>query len=467
MSLRLLTSLVGASFIALTSSFLHDIYSHQTAHSHYSTHSNTLLMLANTNTNNHDYSKQSSSLINLQLHTVRQCPSETLASLSEACKTLGIESFDVYGDYQSDSQQSYLRQFESEVASHFGKQDALFCLSGGMAQSIALMINAKTHGNSGNRAFACHPTSHLLLHENDAYSELLDMEAVITGCDKDFDIGNFKQNGCHGMGPMRLLDVRDVLSSDNDNLTSFPDQKSVTSNDISTLILELPHRELGGKLTPWDEVQDMSVLCKDKGVKFHCDGARIFEASAGYGHETLAQTAEPFDSVYISFYKGVGSVSGAMLLGDNSFIAEARVWLRRFGGNLYSVLPYAVSCWYGFRNNCRDDVFLKRRKKLARIIDTLNADEDVRSIVQFDPEVPLTSMVHGYLKAPLDECNEALNKVEESTNIRVLTRLSRVNDDESFGCRFEWSIGTSNVLIDDEDFILGWKAFAGILNDSQ
>jgi threonine aldolase len=412
--------------------------------------------------------------VDLQLHTIRQSPAETLASLSEASKTLGVAAFDVYGDYQSSAQKSYLRKFESEVADCFGKEDALFCLSGGMAQSIALMINAKSHsssnGSNGVRAFACHPTSHLLLHENDAYSELLGMEALITGA-KEFDIESFKRNGCCGMAPMRLSDVKDILLADNDALTTFPNQKSITCNDVSTLMLELPHREIGGKLTPWEEVQGMSALCKEKGVKFHCDGARIFEASAGYDHETLMQTAEPFDSVYVSFYKGLGSVSGAMLLGDSEFVAEARVWLRRFGGNLYSVLPYAVSSWDGFRKNYLvgnkrgNAVFVERRRKLARVIDILSADTAVQSIVQFDPSLPQTSMIHGYLKAPLDDCKRALLMVEQSTGIRVLFRLSKIVDnDGSFRCRFEWAMGTSNVLIDDKDFILGWQEFSRVVD---
>jgi threonine aldolase len=47
--------------------------------------------------------------------------------------------------------------------------------------------------------------------------------------------------------------------------------------------VELPHREVGGKLTPWDEVEEISRLCENNGIQLHCDGARIFEASAGYG----------------------------------------------------------------------------------------------------------------------------------------------------------------------------------------
>ena len=56
----------------------------------------------------------------------------------------------------------------------------------------------------------------------------------------------------------------------------------------------------------------------------------------------MSEIASVFDSVYISFYKGLGSISGAMIMGEKDFCDEARVWLRRFGGNLYTLLPYCM-----------------------------------------------------------------------------------------------------------------------------
>lgn len=81
---------------------------------------------------------------------------------------------------------------------------------------------------------------------------------------------------------------------------------------------------------------------------------RIWEASGAHsGSHTVADIAGHFDSCYVSFYKGVGGMTGAMLLGGTEFCEEARVWLRRFGGNLYTLAPYAVSCWAGFRRKVR------------------------------------------------------------------------------------------------------------------
>lgn len=221
-------------------------------------------------------------------------------------------------------------------------------------------------------------------------------------------------------------------------------------------------------------------------------------------HESVKQTAQPFATVYVSFYKGLGAISGAMLLGDNEFCSEARVWLRRMGGNLYSVLPYAVSSWDGFRRNCLKEVahtnadvqqghsqqynlvydpeiFEARRKKLDRVLGLMQADTMISSIVQFDPAVPEVNMVHGYLRMSYDECITALESVEKNAGIKVLTRVHsccdtshKINNDDhggddnnsEFGCRFELNFGDWNSLVDDEQYVFGWRAFAKAVNGS-
>lgn len=241
-------------------------------------------------------------VLELQTKSFYESPAKSLASLSEACGRLGVDDFDVYGDFDLDEEHSYLRRFEAEVASHFGKEDGVFCLSGGMAQSIALLINAKIHrsardGDVGGEtmAFACHPTSHLLLHENDGFSKLLGMEAVVVSPDFDsakgkeatyYDPQALKDDGCYGMEPIRLSHLQKMFSSSDGGSTiplTYPNLKQIRSSDISTLILELPHREIGGKLSLWEEVEEISRMCRKLGMHYHCDGARIFEASVGYG----------------------------------------------------------------------------------------------------------------------------------------------------------------------------------------
>ena len=123
--------------------------------------------------------------VSLQPPHVPRSPSETFRTLSDACREHGIDAFDVYGDFGASSSEpsstpSFVRTFERSMADELGFDDAVFMPSGVMAQSIALLAHraaSKPYDEEG--CFACHESSHLLLHEQDAYRELLGMGALV------------------------------------------------------------------------------------------------------------------------------------------------------------------------------------------------------------------------------------------------------------------------------------------------
>ena len=84
----------------------------------------------------------------------------------------------------------------------------------------------------------------------------------------------------------------------------------------------------------------MTECARERGWHVHLDGARLWESGPFYGR-SYAQIAALFDSVYVSFYKGIGAVAGAMLCGSRPLVEEARIWQRRHGGNLVALYPYA------------------------------------------------------------------------------------------------------------------------------
>ncbi len=90
------------------------------------------------------------------------------------------------------------------------------------------------------------------------------------------------------------------------------------------------------------------------------DGARLFESLPFY-QKSAADICVLFDSVYVSFYKGIGGIAGAILAGDRDFIEEAIVWKRRHGGDLISLYPYIPSADYYF--NQRIDRMERQRSK--------------------------------------------------------------------------------------------------------
>jgi threonine aldolase len=382
-------------------------------------------------------------------------PSALLAHISEQCVELGVASNDVYGDFGASSTSSWLRRFELEVAQECGKADALFLPSGTMAQSIALCVHreraraAAGHAAVDPDAFAAHWTSHLFLHEQGGYAHLLGMRRLLAA---EADPSRPFQE------PLRLADVERLL---------LPSGAAP-----STLLLEMPHREVGGKCTPWDEVEGISRLCRERGVALHMDGARLWEASGGYAGKTYAELCAPFASVYVSFYKGLGGITGAMLLGDADFIAEARVWLRRFGGNLYSVLPYAVSAWAGYREN--KSAFVARRDRLREVVAALTPV--VAPAVVFDPPVPEASLVHVYLSCDVATALAARDAARESTGICCFSRPVRParfqhggttvdaaagaasSSSSSSWCYFEFNLGPLNGAVPDAEWVRGWAA---------
>lgn len=207
---------------------------------------------------------------------------------------------DHYGDGE------FINRFEDKVAQLLGKESAVFMPSGVMAQLIAVNIWCE-HGRLP--VFGMHATSHLLLHEEQAYQALMQLRGVT--------VGN------------RL---RPILSKD----------LSAIAEPLSCLVVELPAREIGGQLPEWDELAELKKNAAQSGLPLHMDGARLWESQAFY-QRSYAEIVAGFSSVYVSTYKGIGGIAGALLAGDADFIKQARIWLRRLGGNLIKQTPMVVS----------------------------------------------------------------------------------------------------------------------------
>ena len=196
-----------------------------------------------------------------------------------------------------------IEEFQAELAGLLGKESAVFFPSGTMAQQVALRIHCD---ELGLKRVAYHPLCHLEIHEQDGMKELHHLEAVLP------------------VEADKLITLADVMGIE---------------GKIACLLLELPQREIGGQLPPYAELEAISVYCRREGIRLHLDGARLFEVLPYYG-KTAAEVASLFDSVYISFYKGIGGIAGALLAGTEDLTRQAKVWKRRHGGDLISLYPY-------------------------------------------------------------------------------------------------------------------------------
>jgi threonine aldolase len=260
-------------------------------------------------------------------HGPRRSLKETFQSLADSLE--GDEYSDRYGEGE------YLNGFEKEIADLFGKESAVFLPSGTMAQQIALRIWCERRGDF---TVAMHPTAHPETAEHFGYQYLHEIKRIA------FSAPEFLGS--------RILNIKDL-----EGLEKVP----------GALLLELPYRPLGGELPAWDDLSAMSAWAKERGVPFHLDGARVWSCRPFY-QKDFREIAGLFDSVYVSFYKDLGGLTGSMLIGPADFIREARMWQRRYGGNLLTMAPYYVSARNGVREVLpKIDGWVKRAQEVAEI----------------------------------------------------------------------------------------------------
>lgn len=310
--------------------------------------------------------------------------------LKEAFKEIdGQLASDIYG------QGAVIEEFQHKMASLLGKESAVFFPSGTMAQQIALRIWCD---EAGIRKVAYHPLSHLEIHEEKGLQELHQIESVLLA-DKN-----------------RVIEVEDVLQME---------------EEVACVLLELPQREIGGQLPSYRTLEKISAYCREKGIKLHLDGARLLEVLPYY-NKTASEVCSLFDSVYISLYKGIGGIAGAILAGDKEFTSQSKVWKRRHGGDLISLYPYILSAGYYFD---------KRSEKMANyygsakeLANFFNRCEGVATL----PVQPVSNMFHVHFSQSKETMEELLADLQQETEIGL---TSYVKELENGGCSYEVSIG--------------------------
>jgi len=110
---------------------------------------------------------------------------------------------------------------------------------------------------------------------------------------------------------------------------------------VSAIAIETPVRRKQGERFDPVEVKKIVALARREGIRLHLDGARLF-LQAAYTGESVAETARPFDTVYVSLYKYFNAASGAILAGPKDVIDGMYHGRRMFGGGLSAAWPFAV-----------------------------------------------------------------------------------------------------------------------------
>jgi threonine aldolase len=268
---------------------------------------------------------------------------------------------------------------ESQVAALLGKPAAVMFPSGTMAQQSVLRVWSD---RLGSRRIAIPALSHLLHHEQDGPRLLNGFEwALMT-------------RGVTTGGVVPTVD----------HLSAIP-------GVLAAALLELPLRDGGYLLPSWEELEAFSRACGDRAVPLHLDGARIWESAPHLGHSP-AEIAALADTVYVSFYKGLRGMAGAVVAGPEDVIAEVRLWRSRHGGTLWTMLPYAVSALRGLRDQLpRMAEYHERALEMAKLL----AAKGIRTF----PQPPHCNAFRLFIEAPGDIITERVVTVMERERLAV------------------------------------------------
>ncbi len=287
-------------------------------------------------------------------------------------------------------------ELEAEIGRLLGKPAAVFCPSGTMAQQAVLRVHADQRGR---HTIVFHPMCHLDKHEEQAYQRLHGLTGRPVG------------------DPNRLLTLAELGS---------------IVEPAAALLIELPQRDLGGQQPDWDDLVAQCRWAADTGAAAHLDGARLWESAAGYGREP-AEIAALFDTVYVSFYKGIGALPGCCVAGPPEVIAQVRDWRRRMGGTLFGLWPNAASAL--------SQLAVQLPKMPAYVEHARAIAGELRGVagVRVVPDPPQASMMHILLATTAEGFAETVRDL--ATHQRVWTWADAMTTLDPGVQRVEFSVG--------------------------
>ena len=145
-------------------------------------------------------------------------------------------------------------------------------------------------------------------------------------------------------GSLALADIEEAIKPDD-------------AHFARTRLLALENT-LGGKLLPFEYVQQATDLARSRGLARHLDGARLFNASVAQAalrgtdaRQEARRIAQCFDSVSVCFSKGLGAPVGSALLGSAEFLARAHRIRKMAGGGMRQSGLLAAAASYALEHH--------------------------------------------------------------------------------------------------------------------
>ncbi len=196
-----------------------------------------------------------------------------------------------------------INRLEELAAERMNKEAALFVASGTMGNLVALL----THCGRGDEVILG-DKAHTFVNEVGGLAALGGIQPRTVPNQPD--------------GTLALDDIKSAIRGNN---VHWPRTRLIT--------LENTHNACNGSPLPPAYLWSVAQTARERDIKIHTDGARIFNAAVALG-VPVAELTRYTDSVSFCLSKGLSAPVGSLLCGPRDFIAEARRNRKMVGGGM-------------------------------------------------------------------------------------------------------------------------------------
>ena len=294
---------------------------------------------------------------------------------------------DVYGEDPT------VNQLEAMCAEMLGKEAAVFCASGTQSNLLALL----SHCRRGDE-YIVGQHAHTYRYEAGGAAVLGSIQPQPLNLETD--------------GSLDLAQVEAYIKPDDFHFAP-------------TTLLCLENTQ-AGKVLPMDYLDAAAALAKSRNLKFHLDGARIFNAAVKLNCPVTA-ISNHFDSVSVCLSKGLGAPVGSVLCASRELIKKARRWRKMVGGGMRQAGILAAAGMYALENNVQR--LALDHEHAARLTTGLSAIDGL----DISPDSGQTNMVFVSTRGKGDGLSSFMKDqgilISGDDHLRLVTHLNISSDD--------------------------------------
>lgn len=247
-----------------------------------------------------------------------------------------------------------VNELEAKVAEYFGMQASLFFPSGTMTNQTAIKI----HTQPGDQLI-CDKFAHVYNYEGGGVSFNSGVSCKLVDGDR---------------GMMTAEQVEDSINP--------PD--FYHSPLTSLVCIENTTNKGGGACWDFEELRKIRKVCDRHNLKYHLDGARLWNALVKKGEDPKAY-GQLFDTISVCLSKGLGCPVGSVLVGSKDAIDKAIRIRKIFGGGMRQSGYLAAAGIYALENNV--ERLAEDHKKAGEIGEVLQSLDFIKKVEPIETNI--------------------------------------------------------------------------------